>query len=181
MRGRGDMRGEAASGTVPATRNRRPREAAPARLRAPVSRRSKGFTLLEVLAAIALLAIAFAVGLGALGKAAQNAGRSAALATATERAQSLLAEQGLTAPLRNQTLSGRFDDGMRWTLEVHALPRPAAPPDGQSGVALQQQGALLAQASAIDLYQLDIAVQYGAGRTLRLSTQRAQAAPETAP
>lgn len=35
---------------------------------------TRGFTLIEVLAAIALLAIAFAVGLGALGKAAQNAG-----------------------------------------------------------------------------------------------------------
>jgi general secretion pathway protein I len=143
----------------------------------PHAQRANGFTLIEVLAAIALLAIAFAVGLGALGKAAQNAGRSAALATAVERAQSLLAEQGLTAPLRNETLSGHFDDGMRWTLKVHALPKPAPAQGDAEGVALQQQGALLAQATAIDLYQLDVAVQYGADRTLRLSTQRAQAAP----
>lgn len=137
---------------------------------------TRGFTLIEVLAAIALLAIAFAVGLGALGKAAQNAGRSAALSTAVERAQSLLAEQGLTAPLRNETLSGNFDDGMHWTLKVHALPKSASAQDAADGVAAQQQGALLAQASAIDLYQLDIAMQYGAGHTLRLSTQRAQTA-----
>jgi hypothetical protein len=38
-------------------------------------------------------------------------------------------------------------------------------------------GVLLAQATGIDLYQLDASVSYGAGRTLRLSTQRAQAAP----
>ncbi len=145
------------------------------------SRSSGGFTLIEVLAAIALLAIAFAVGLGALGKAAQNAGRSAALSTAVERAQSLLAEQGLMAPLHNGTLSGNFDDGMHWTLKVHALPKPAFTQGGADGVAAQQQGALLAQASAIDLYQLDIAVQYGAGRTLRLSTQRAQATPDAQP
>ncbi len=138
------------------------------------SRLSHGFTLIEVLAAIALLAIAFAVGLGALGKATQNAGRAAALNVAVERAQSLLAAQGLDAPLRNETLSGRFDDGQTWTLKVHALPRPTAAPDAQAG-AVQQQGALLAQASGIELYQLDIAVQYGAGRTLKLSTQRAQA------
>lgn len=137
---------------------------------------TRGFTLIEVLAAIALLAIAFAVGLGALGKAAQNAGRSAALSTAVERAQSLLAEQGLTAPLRNETLSGNFDDGMHWTLKVHALPKSASAQDAADGVAAQQQGVLLAQASAIDLYQLDIAMQYGAGHTLRLSTQRAQTA-----
>jgi hypothetical protein len=129
-----------------------------------------------VLAAIALLAIAFAIGLGALGKSAQNAGRAAALDTAVEHAQGLLAEQGLTAPLHDGSLSGTFEDGMRWTLEIHALPRIAASP-ADGGAALQQQGALLAQASAIDLYQLDVAVQYGAGRVLRLSTQRAQAAP----
>jgi general secretion pathway protein I len=152
--------------------------APPSCLRGPIShsRLSRGFTLLEVLAAIALLAIAFAIGLGALGKSAQNAGRAAALDTAVEHAESLLAEQGLTAPLRDGARSGTFDDGMRWTLEIHALPGPAASPGG-GGAVLQQQGALLAQAAGIDLYQLDVAVQYGAGRILRLSTQRAQAAP----
>jgi general secretion pathway protein I len=134
----------------------------------------RGFTLIEVLAAIALLAIAFAVGLGALGKSAQNAARSVALDTAVERAQSLVSEQGLTAPLKNETLSGRFDDGMTWTLKVHALPQPAS--DAPNGAALQQNEMMLAQAAGIDLYQLDVAVQYGANRTLRLSTQRAQAA-----
>lgn len=143
-------------------------------LPAPCSQRRSGFTLIEVLAAIALLAIAFAIGLGALGKSAQNAGRSAALDTAVEHAQDLLASQGLIRPLDDGTLSGTFDDGMRWTLKIHALPRPAAGPGG--GEALQQQGALMAQPSGIDLYQLDVAVQYGAGRVLRLSTQRAQAA-----
>jgi hypothetical protein len=65
---------------------------------------------------------------------------------------------------------------MRWTLKVHMLPRP---PQGTAAAAvtLQQGGAMMAQASGIDLYQLDAAVQYGAGRVLRLSTQRAQAAP----
>jgi hypothetical protein len=47
----------------------------------------------------------------------------------------------------------------------------------QDGAALQQGDVLVAQPPGIDLYQLDVAVQYGAGRTLRLSTQRAQAAP----
>lgn len=148
-------------------------------LPAPRSLRGSGFTLLEVLAAIALLAIAFAIGLGALGKSAQNAGRSAALDTAVEHAQDLLAVQGLIKPMDDGTFSGTFQDGMRWTLKIHALPRPAAGQGG--GEALQQQGALLAQPSGVDLYQLDVAVQYGAGRVLRLSTQRAQAAAESQP
>jgi general secretion pathway protein I len=143
----------------------------------PCFARSCGFTLLEVLAAIALLAIAFAVGLGALGKSAHNAAHSAALNTAVEHAQSLLGGQGLEAPLKDETRSGTFDDGMRWTLKVHLLPKQSQPAGGQAGVALQQEDVLVAQAAGIDLYQLDVAVQYGAGRTLRLSTQRAQAAP----
>lgn len=138
---------------------------------------SRGFTLIEVLAAIALLAIAFAVGLGALGQAARNAANGAALDTAVERAQSLLSAQGLSAPLKDETLSGTFDDGMRWTLKVHGLPKPAA--SSADGVALQQGAVLMAQAAGVDLYQLDVAVQYGERRTLRLSTQRAQAAPSS--
>ena len=139
--------------------------------------RTRGFTLIEVLAAIALLAIAFAIGLGALGKSAQNAAHAAALDAAVEHAQSLFAEQGLLAPLKDESTEGAFDDGMRWTLKVHMLPRPTQGA-GAAAVTLQQGGgAMMAQAANIDLYQLDVAVQYGAGRLLRLSTQRAQAAP----
>ncbi len=147
------------------------------RVPGPECRLSKGFTLIEVLAAIALLAIAFAVSLGALGKSAQNAARSAALDTAVERAQTLLAEQGLAAPLKPETLSGRFADGTGWTLEVHAVSRaPAASGDAGMAAVPPQGGVMMAQASAVEVYQLDVAVQYGGGRTLRLSTQRAQAA-----
>ena len=137
----------------------------------------RGFTLIEVLAAIALLAIAFAIGLGALGKSAQNAAHAAALDAAVEHAQSLFAEQGLIGPLKNESTEGTFGDGIRWTLKVHALPRPSQG-TGAAAVTLQQGGgAMMAQAANIELYQLDATVQYGAGRVLRLSTQRAQAAP----
>lgn len=139
--------------------------------------RARGFTLIEVIAAIALLAIAFAIALGALGKSAQNAAHAAALDAAVEHVQSLFAEQGLIEPLKNGSTRGTFEDGMRWTLKVHALPR-AAQGTGAAAVALQQPGeAMMAQAANIELYQLDATVQYGAGRVLRLSTQRAQAAP----
>lgn len=139
---------------------------------------ARGFTLLEVLAAIALLAIAFAIGLAALGGAARNASRAAALDAALDHAQSLLAAQGLAAPLANAALKGTFPDGMAWTLDVHALPRPAPSPDDAAQAAdfAPTGGVMMAQASAIDLYQLDVAVVYGDHRTLRLSTQRAQAA-----
>lgn len=140
-----------------------------------MSTRARGFTLIEVLAAIALLAIAFAIGLGALGKSAQNAAHAAALDAAVEHAQSLFAEQGLLAPLKNESTGGTFADGMRWTLKVQALPRPAQ--GSGAPVALEQGGVMMAQAAGIELWQIDATVQYGAGRVLRLSTQRAQAAP----
>lgn len=145
----------------------------------PVPRpRLSGFTLIEVLAAIALLAIVFAVALGALGKSAQNASHAAALDAAVEHAQSLFATQGLTEPLKNGDSAGTFADGMHWTLRVKMLPRPAAGTGADAAVSLQQQGgALMAQAAGVDVYQLDATVQYGAGRVLRLSTERAQAAP----
>lgn len=136
----------------------------------------RGFTLIEVLAAIALLAIVFAVALGALGKSAQNAGHAAALDAAVEHAQSLFAEQGLLEPLKNGDAAGSFADGMRWTLRVKRLPRLVAGSGANAAVSLQQGGALMAQAEGVDLYQLEATVQYGAGRVLRLSTQRAQAA-----
>lgn len=142
---------------------------------------SSGFTLLEVLAAIALLAIAFAIGLSALGGAARNASRASALDTAVEHAQSLLAAQGLIDPLQDETRSGSFHDGMVWTLKVHALARPATRPDDTADAfdATRSGGVMMAQASAIDVYQLDVAVTYGDHRTLRLSTERAQAAQGT--
>lgn len=135
---------------------------------------ARGFTLIEVLAAIALLAIALAVALGALGKSAQNAGRSAQLDSAVEHAQTLLAEQGLVAPLKDATTSGTFADGMHWNLQIHALPQPAR--GAQAAVSLQRGGAMVVQAAGVDVYQLDVAVHYGAGHVLRLATQRAQAA-----
>jgi general secretion pathway protein I len=131
-------------------------------------RRAGGFTLLEVLAAIALLAIAFAIGLSTLGTATGNAARSAALATATERAQSLLDGRGLDAPLRAGRIRGQFGDGRHWTIDITRL--AALAPAGR--------GATLAQPAAVDLYRLDLALQYGDGRTLRLSTLRAQVAPQ---
>src|SRR6185437_8945377 len=107
-----------------------------------MSTRPRGFTLIEVLAAIALLAIAFAIALSALGKSAQNAARATALDAAVEHAQSLFAEQGLMAPLKDASTEGSFDDAMRWTLKVHMLPRPAQ--NAAAAVPLQQGGAMMA-------------------------------------
>lgn len=134
----------------------------------------KGFTLLEVLAAIALLAFAFAIGLRVMSGALGNAARGVALTTATLEAQSLLDAQGLTAPLRAGVQRGSFSDGAIWQLQVSAY-TPSAPPTPAVGLAVSPAQPV---GSGIALFRLDLGVHYGGGgaRTLRFSTLRAQIA-----
>ncbi|MGH8212338.1 MAG: prepilin-type N-terminal cleavage/methylation domain-containing protein, partial [Rhodanobacteraceae bacterium] len=66
-----------------------------------------GFTLLEVLAAIALLAFAFAIGLRAMSGALGNSTRGEAMTQTALEVQSLLDMQGLTDPLRAGVQQGR--------------------------------------------------------------------------
>lgn len=87
-----------------------------------------GFTLIEVLIAFVILALA----LGALlpGFSAGLRGLDAAddYATAALLAESRLAAVGREAPLEEGTTSGAFDDRFRWRLDVTALPE--ADPEG---------------------------------------------------
>lgn len=134
--------------------------------------RARGFTLLEVLAAIALLAFAFAIGLRAMSGALGNATRGAAMTSATLEAQSLLDTQGLTAALKPGVQQGRFADGAIWRLRTSAYLQPAPPsPDFASSPAQT-----LAGGNGTDLFQLDLDVQTDAKRTLHFATLRAQTA-----
>lgn len=133
--------------------------------------RASGFTLLEVLAAIALLAFAFAIGLRAMSGALGNATRGAAMTTAVLQAQSLLDAQGLTMPLRAGVQQGSFGDGATWQLRTSVyVPSPPPPATGFVAPPLQSLG------GGIDLYRLDLDVHYGGSGThaLNLSTLRAQ-------
>ncbi|MEO7149507.1 MAG: prepilin-type N-terminal cleavage/methylation domain-containing protein [Rhodanobacteraceae bacterium] len=137
----------------------------------PFHSRASGFTLLEVLAAIALLAFAFAIGLRAMSGALSNATRGAALTTAVLQAQSLLDAQGLTAPLRAGLRHGSFVDGATWQLRASVYTPPSSPPAaGFAAPPAQSFG------GGIDLYRLDLDVHYGGSgaRALRFSTMRAQ-------
>ncbi len=128
----------------------------------PFHSRASGFTLLEVLAAIALLAFAFAIGLRAM---------SGALSNAVLQAQSLLDAQGLTAPLRAGLRHGSFVDGATWQLRASVYTPPSSPPAaGFAAPPAQSFG------GGIDLYRLDLDVHYGGSgaRALRFSTMRAQ-------
>ena len=147
--------------------------------RVPASQ--KGFTLLEVLAAIALLAFAFAIGLRAMSGALGNSTRGEALTQATLEAQSLLDMQGLSVPLRAGEQQGRFPDGASWRLQTSVYRPPANP---NTTASFSTPGSLaddddadgLDRGSGIDLFRLDLDVRYAGARTLRFSTMKAQLA-----
>ncbi|HUH56410.1 MAG TPA: prepilin-type N-terminal cleavage/methylation domain-containing protein [Rhodanobacter sp.] len=121
--------------------------------------RANGFTLLEVLAAIALLGIAFAILMqvagGAIGLTSQAADASAAAMWARSKLDSAYAVE----PLQPGHSAGRFDRKFRWQLDVTPWHAPAAD-----------------DPTPLQLYQLDLQVSWGAAahphtanfRTLRL-------------
>ena len=91
-----------------------------------------GFTLIEVLVALAIAAIGLAFFLSAAGVGLQNAGIADQYVQATRRAQSRLAEVGLTMPLKQGDYSGDDGDGFRWRVVIASPIGHAQGPAGQA-------------------------------------------------
>ncbi|HBK44949.1 MAG TPA: general secretion pathway protein GspI, partial [Xanthomonadaceae bacterium] len=93
-------------------------------------RRQRGYTLIEVIVAFALMAMAMTLLLGSLSGAARQVRHADDVSRATLHAQSLLAGLGVEAPLVPQRRSGDFEQGRyRWALEVAPYADPRAPAD----------------------------------------------------
>lgn len=102
----------------------------------PVDRQQRGFTLLEVIVAFAVLALALTLLLGTLSGATRQLRDADLGARAALHAQSLLDDVGVGERLQPGSRSGQFEDGrFRWELRVEpwqdpdagALADPAAP------------------------------------------------------
>lgn len=115
----------------------------------------RAFTLLELLAALAVLAVTFFVLMGGIGQAThallqdQRATRMALQATS-------LLDDSLHSALRPSTVDGQLPDGTHWRLVISAL------------------GA----ANQVQLYRLDLTLQ-AARHAERFSTLRAQSVAGT--
>ena len=87
-----------------------------------------GFTLIEVLVALAIAALGLSLRMAATGSGLQNATVADQYIQATGRAQSRLALVGRTVPVRKGDYSG-IEGGFRWHIQIAApLPRVGAGP-----------------------------------------------------
>lgn len=111
----------------------------------------RGYTLIEVIVAFALLAMALTLLLGTLSGSTRQVRWSADAGRAALHAQSLLDTVGITEPLRAGQRNGDFEDGRyRWTLSIAPWQDPALanlpPTPGDPR-----------------MLELELAVQWGAG------------------
>ena len=89
---------------------------------------ARGFTLIEVIIAFALLALALTLLLGSLSGAARQVRNADEAGRATLHAQSLLAQLGVGDALRPGTQQGVFEQGRyRWVLAIAPYADPLRP------------------------------------------------------
>jgi general secretion pathway protein I len=127
--------------------------------------RQHGFSLLEVIAAIAVLAIAFAALMQVAGSSLGLTARANERTQAALRARTLLDGAFVMEPVREGASEGRFDDTYRWRMNVSRYQPPGDAPDTDG----------LADAGTTGMYRLDLDVIWGQGgdeRHARFSTLR---------
>lgn len=105
----------------------------------------RGFSLLEVIAAIMLLAIAFTALMKVAGASISLTHNAAEHSGAAMRARSLLDSAFVGEPIKPGSSSGRFDQQYRWQLNVTRW----------------NQTGNTAPDAALHLYQLDLDVLWG--------------------
>jgi general secretion pathway protein I len=125
-------------------------------------RRQGGFSLLEIIAAIAILAIAFAALMQVAGSSMSLTARANERTQAALRARTLLDGAFVLDPVREGSSEGRFDDAYRWRMNVSRYVAPDAKPSADGGMPGRT-------------YRLDLDVIWGTGeqeRHARFSTLR---------
>ena len=115
--------------------------------------RQRGYSLIEVIVAFALLALALTLLLGTLSGATRQVRWSGDAGRAALHAQSLLDQVGVGEPLEPGQRDGEFDDGRyRWSLSITPWTDPALPP------------VAAVDPSAPRLHEVSLSVRWGDGR-----------------
>lgn len=128
--------------------------------------RARGFMLIEVIVAFALLALALTFLLGALSSASRQVRTADSAGRATLHAQSLLAQVGVGATLQPGSSQGTLDGGRyRWTLDVTPFADPA------------RRRSQVIEVGAPRLLQLRLRMQWGDRADQRLQWQTLRLVP----
>jgi general secretion pathway protein I len=110
-------------------------------------RHARGFSLLEVIAAILLLAITFAALMEVAGGSIRLSQSASQYTQAALWARSLLDTHFALDPIQPGVTEGQFDDRYRWRMQVTPWAAPGVTP--------------AANANAMQMYQLDLDVMWG--------------------
>ncbi len=150
----------------------------------PGRRRARGFTLIELVAAFLVFAIAIGVLMQILSSSLRSARQSSDYTMAALWAQSRLDTVGVGEHIEPGRSSGRFDDSYSWELDIQQVdpaavePPPLAAPTGTNAVTGPGGQRLAASQAGLgggieldapfDLYQVDLTVFWGpSGRQRR--------------
>lgn len=125
-------------------------------------RRSGGFTLLEVIVAFTILAVALTALLQAFSSGLRGLSGAGVSAVAVLHARSKVDELGVAAPLEPGEQGGTFDDGYRWDAVIREQ-EPAH--DAEPVVA------------GVVAYEIEVTITAPDGAGVRLTTLRLAPAP----
>jgi general secretion pathway protein I len=82
------------------------------------SRKEAGFTVIEIIVALAILALSLSVLFGVISDGLLRTNQAAKMEQAVSLAQSLLAKVGTELPVRQGLVTGEFSDGFRWNVRM---------------------------------------------------------------
>jgi len=137
-------------------------------------RREAGFTLLEVIIALAILGVAFALAMELLANGVRSAKASEDYTQAVLLARQKLAEIAATPSLEASADAGEFGGGFRWSSEVQPLPQEQQEglPAGLYQVRVRVAWTGRRGEKSLDLYTLRMAVdqaKFGQARAVQPS------------
>lgn len=118
---------------------------------------SSGFTLLELLVALTILALAFGALMQSFGTGFRGIRASESHSVALLHARSKLEEIEATIPLAPGSSSGSYDDGYEWTAEIRAY---------------EGEGSAENELLLVVPYEVEVTITWSGGRSISLKTMR---------